>query len=62
MYYFLLLLSTMAVSFRVVLWGGLIGFILFWFGLFGCFAITALIIEEQIEHEKEGAKDDHTRA
>jgi hypothetical protein len=46
MYYFLLLLSTMAVSFEIVFWGGLYGFILFWFGLFGCFTTTTLIIKK----------------
>jgi len=46
MHYFLLLLSTMSVSFGVVLWGGLYGFILLWAGLFGCFATTTLIVKE----------------
>jgi hypothetical protein len=46
MYYFLLLLSTMAVSFGVVFWGGLYGFLLFWFGLFWCFTITTLIVKK----------------
>jgi len=50
MYYFLLLLSTMAVSFGVVFWGGLYGFILFWFGLFGCFIATSFIITREF-HE-----------
>jgi len=72
MYYFLLLLSTMAVSFGVVFWGGLLGFILLWVGLFGCFTITILITKEWMRKYtydlvtalykaiKEG-KDDHTR-
>jgi len=46
MYYFLLLLSTMAVSFGIAFWGGLLGFALLWFGLFGCFTITILIAKE----------------
>jgi hypothetical protein len=44
--YLLLLLSTLAVSIGVVLWGGLYGFLLLWVGLFGCFTTTILIIKK----------------
>jgi len=43
MYYFLLLLSAMAVSFGAVLWGGLYGFLLLRVGLFGCFTTATWI-------------------
>jgi len=48
MYYLLLLLSTTAVSFGVVFWGGLYGFVLLWFGLFECFVATEFIITREI--------------
>jgi len=47
MYYLLLLLSTMAVSFGVAFWGGLYGFVLLWVGLFGCFATTTWVIKDE---------------
>jgi len=47
MYYFLLLLSTMSVSFGVAFWGGLLGFLLLWAGLFGCFTTTWIIKDKQ---------------
>jgi hypothetical protein len=50
MNYLLLLLSTMAVSFGVVFWGGLLGFVLLWFGLFGCFVGAVFIITREF-HE-----------